>query len=238
MDPTPAGPFVVLTHNIGNGLAPPAKLIPVLRAAQADLIGLQEITAEQAAAITRDLADLYPYQIVHGEGIPGKGILSKFPIHTIERLHFYPERPDLRAIVTLPEGDLLVIVAHPRPPTLGRRGFAMSDLSRRQIARLVAHASTGAPALLLGDFNLSPRHPFYRGLQKRGWVDAFAAAGQGAGLTLPTRYLALPLVPFLRVDYIWHTAHLRAVDAWVGPATGSDHLPVLARLAWVASAPL
>jgi hypothetical protein len=39
--------------------------------------------------------------------------------------------------------------------------------------------------------------------------------------------------PFLaqRLDYIWHSSKLVALDAMVGPAGGSDHLPVLARLA-------
>jgi vancomycin resistance protein VanJ len=34
-----------------------------------------------------------------------------------------------------------------------------------------------------------------------------------------------------RVDYIWHTPDLVALEAWVGADAGSDHLPVLARLA-------
>src|SRR5689334_12886058 len=182
MASSPPGAFVVLTHNIGNGLARPADLLPVLRAAQADIIGLQEVTVAQAAAITVGLADCYPHQAVYGAGIPGKGLLSKFPIHSVEHLPFYPQRPDLRAVVALPGGDLPVIVAHPRPPTLGARGFGMSALSRRQIARLVELATAGGPALLLGDFNLTPRHPFYRSLQSRGLQDAFAEAGQGAGL--------------------------------------------------------
>jgi hypothetical protein len=32
------------------------------------------------------------------------------------------------------------------------------------------------------------------------------------------------------VDYVWHTAHFRATDSWIGPSAGSDHLPVLAEL--------
>jgi vancomycin resistance protein VanJ len=35
-----------------------------------------------------------------------------------------------------------------------------------------------------------------------------------------------------RYDYIWHTAELQALDASVGSDGGSDHLPVVARLAW------
>jgi endonuclease/exonuclease/phosphatase (EEP) superfamily protein YafD len=35
----------------------------------------------------------------------------------------------------------------------------------------------------------------------------------------------------MRFDHIWHTADLETVEAWVGPDAGSDHAPVLARIA-------
>jgi endonuclease/exonuclease/phosphatase (EEP) superfamily protein YafD len=36
--------------------------------------------------------------------------------------------------------------------------------------------------------------------------------------------------PLVRIDYIWHSAGLRALQAWQGPAIGSDHLPLQALL--------
>jgi endonuclease/exonuclease/phosphatase (EEP) superfamily protein YafD len=237
MVPTPARPFVVMTHNVGNGLAPPAGLCAMLRAAGADLIGLQEVTAAQAAALEHDLADLYPYRVLYGEGIPGKGLLSKFPLHAVERLQLYPRRPDLRATVELEGGSVLCIVAHPRPPGFHWNGFYMNAQSRTQIAALIALATAGPPAILLGDFNLTELTRLYNQIRCAGLIDAFQAAGRGAGWTLPTRYYALPLTPMLRIDYIWHTPHLHATAAWVGRNSGSDHLPVLARLAWAAAPP-
>ena len=40
----------------------------------------------------------------------------------------------------------------------------------------------------------------------------------------------VPHATGLRVDYIWHTAHFRALASWIGGNAGSDHLPVLAEL--------
>jgi endonuclease/exonuclease/phosphatase (EEP) superfamily protein YafD len=40
----------------------------------------------------------------------------------------------------------------------------------------------------------------------------------------------LSLFPVLRVDYIWYTEPIHCKSAWIGSDTGSDHLPVLARL--------
>src|SRR6478672_10889406 len=81
--------FLVMTHNAGNTLAPPDRLAAMLRESGADLIGLQEVTRLHAEAL-EGLADVYPYRVHQGDGIPGKGILSKFPLRDVEPLELYP----------------------------------------------------------------------------------------------------------------------------------------------------
>jgi endonuclease/exonuclease/phosphatase (EEP) superfamily protein YafD len=88
---------------------------------------------------------------------------------------------------------------------------------------------------------MTRRNSVYARFIAAGLRDAFAVAGTGRGWTLPRRLghsarfnhglHGLPLVPIARVDYIWFTRHLSAEAAWVGGDAGSDHLPVLARLA-------
>jgi endonuclease/exonuclease/phosphatase (EEP) superfamily protein YafD len=81
---------------------------------------------------------------------------------------------------------------------------------------------------------------------RTGLKDAFVEGGIERGHTLPKRIgpwkrlLALnrllsrlPLLPMVRVDYIWFTDPLQCERAWVGQDTGSDHLPVLATLVLV-----
>jgi endonuclease/exonuclease/phosphatase (EEP) superfamily protein YafD len=77
-------------------------------------------------------------------------------------------------------------------------------------------------------------------LVKLGLIDAFAAKGQGAGNTFPTRVGSVraasermarrKVPPIVRFDYIWNTPNIEVEAAWVGTDTGSDHAPVLARL--------
>jgi endonuclease/exonuclease/phosphatase (EEP) superfamily protein YafD len=77
-------------------------------------------------------------------------------------------------------------------------------------------------------------------LAEAGLVDAFKSAGGRGGRTFPLRpgkmrsvnhrMSWVPLPAFTRVDYIWHTRELRAIDAWVNHGAGSDHRPVFARL--------
>jgi vancomycin resistance protein VanJ len=173
-------------------------------------------------------------------GFSGKGVLSRFPIRSDEKLHLYPGRPDLRVMAELGGTTLQVLVAHPPPPRLTGGRFGFDGLAVAQLATLLELALEHAPSVLLGDFNMTPRHPLYARFVAAGLVDAFAVAGAGRGWTLPRRIgnasplqyglHRVPLPPVARVDYIWCTPEVRAEAAWVGDDGGSDHLPVGARL--------
>ena len=239
MTDNPGLAFTVMTFNVGNGLITPGRLTTLLRASTADLIGLQEVNASQEKALAL-VADLYPFQASRGTGFSGRALLSRHPIVDVDWLDFSDNRPDLRAVVGLPGAPITVLVAHPRPPRPRLRGVIFDAQTVAQIEQLIAIASSSAPALLLGDFNLTPRNPAYARLLASGLVDAFLTAGMGHGSTFPlrtgrTRWGSLPLswVPlpsFARIDYIWHTPDLVTERAWVGRRGGSDHRPVLARL--------
>ncbi len=233
--------LTAMTYNIGNGLARPAPLVALLRASGADVVGLQEMSDVQADAIRRDLRDVFPHQALYPAGFAGKGLLSRYPLLSQERLDLHPARPDLGAVIDVAGTQLTVIVAHPLPPRWGLRGVVFAAAVAAQIDALAALAVAGSPALLVGDFNFTPRNPLYNHLMLLGLHDAFGVAGQGHGWTLPARIGPssrikhrlqwVPLPPVVRIDYIWYTAPLVAEAAWVGSDAGSDHLPVLARLA-------
>jgi vancomycin resistance protein VanJ len=234
-------PLAVMTYNVGNGLAQPARLAAVLARAGADLVGLQELAASQAEAIARELSKIYPYQVLFPSGFAGKGLLSRYPVLESEQLWLYPSRPDLRVDVDVDGVRLSVLVAHPPPPRLERSGVRFDAATLHQLDALARVAGKCAPAVLLGDMNMTRRNAVYARFVKSGLADAFAVAGAGRGWTLPRRLghgarfnhglHGLPLRPVARVDYIWYTSALQAEAAWVGPDAGSDHLPVLARLA-------
>jgi len=229
-----------MTFNVGNGLAAPARMVAVLRQVGADIVGLQEVAVAQAAALERDLRDLYPYQLLTSSGFAGKGLLSRYPLIGGERLSLYPGRPDLKAVVDVDGVKLRVIIAHPPPPRPRAAGMRFDAQTLAQIEALGLLAIEHPPAVLLGDFNMTPRNQAYARLAAAGLVDAFAVAGSGRGWTLPMRVghsssfdhglQGVRLRPVARADYVWYTPPLRAEAAWVGPDGGSDHLPVLARL--------
>ncbi len=223
--------FRVMTYNVGNGLAPSQRLVRLLAASGADIVGLQELTHDQAQAIQRALRDDYPHQLLHPAGIPGKALLTRFAVRDSVLLELYPRRPDLVATLDVAGQPLQIIVAHPPPPHVSTNGIRPNDLALNQFRELVKRASAGEPTILLGDFNMRDKHDVYTLLTDAGLTDAYRSVGR-TGFTYPLRRGWFPLRPMLRLDYIWHSAHLRAIDARIGPDAGSDHLPVLADLTW------
>jgi endonuclease/exonuclease/phosphatase family metal-dependent hydrolase len=206
--------FIIMTCNVGNNRAAPEQLIPVVRDSGADLVGFQELSDIQAEALSTELGGDYPHQALYPGGFAGKAVLSRYPILESEQLHLSTVRPDLQAKIDINGKEITFIVAHPPPPR--------------------PH---------LGDFNLADWWGEYAYLRSTGLKDAFLEAGEDRGHTLPTRIgpwkrlltlnrflRGLPLTPIFRVDYIWYTEPFSCQRAWVGEDTGSDHLPVLAKL--------
>jgi vancomycin resistance protein VanJ len=244
--PAPEGAPVitVMTYNLGDGLATPDRLVALLRETSADIVGLEEVDVAAAAALTADLHDVYPYKVLHGLGIPGKGLLSRFPILQSDLLELNPGRPDLRAVLDLDGVRVTVLVAHPPPPRLARTGLRDRPGGAEQLTALVATAKAiEGPLLVLGDFNMTRMHEGYKRLEEAGLRDVYRLAGRGAGFTTPTRLATfaqrgsafgrIPLPPVLRIDYVWVSGHWQPLEAWIGGDAGSDHLPVVARVALV-----
>lgn len=237
--------ITVMTYNVGNGRARPERLTPVLGACGADVIALQEFEQGQAKAVEAGLKQIFPYQALFPNGFAGKALLSRFPICKAELLDLGPVRPDMLAVIDIDGRSLTLLNAHPPPPHPTWGGVRFDLPTWRQIQELAKLAMEADPCLLVGDFNLADTRLEYTYLRSAGLRDAFGDAGAGRGHTLPKRlgpwkrFLIInrmlswmPMLPMLRVDYIWYTQSIQVLEAWIGPDGGSDHLPVLAKVTW------
>jgi endonuclease/exonuclease/phosphatase (EEP) superfamily protein YafD len=210
------------------------KVRSMVLAAQPDLIGFQEIRPADAPALASALADEYPYSAFHPvDDFHTVGLLSRLPIESIQPLADQPLRKGFQVIVRRGEQTLGVIVAHLAPNNMPLWPFSefVAATQQRYAQRMAetnylrqAVLDRTMPTLILCDCNMTDTSETYARLSTTV-ADSFQECGWGFGHTLTVAGIPLPVQ---RVDYIWHTGELRAVDAYVGQDGGSDHLPLIA----------
>lgn len=250
LDPPAGETFRVVSFNVQGSNAELEQATEWLLQAAPDVIVLQE-TAE---GYDPRLAPLYAVY-AHEDHIEGSArVFSRYAILQRDALIIEAPGDDqsgreaLRLLLNVGGRPLAVYALHfslplrPRPTDapdadLGPEALLRYDENRRnaQIRRILRILDDeSAPFIAAGDFNMSDASLIYDELAGR-MRDSWREAGNGAGRTWPVaEAIGLPRVvqPFLRIDYIWHSAALRATAAEVGEAIGSDHLPLSATLEW------
>jgi endonuclease/exonuclease/phosphatase (EEP) superfamily protein YafD len=231
----------VATMNVGNDMAPDARLVEAVREMAPDIVAFEELNRRQAEHLAGALEDVWPYRFTFGDSYEGRGVFSRYPLHGETVLEIASNRPDARVEIEIEGQVLTLLVGHPRPPKLRGRTLDIPFALQRQLLRLADLALESSPAVLVGDFNIRPDTSIYARLRERGLVDAFAASGTGPERTFPVRLergkavagrkVRVKTPPLFRIDYVWHTPDIRSVETRVGVDTGADHLPVLSRLA-------
>ncbi|MFI0827774.1 endonuclease/exonuclease/phosphatase family protein [Streptomyces roseolus] len=219
--------LTVLQHNVADDNADPAGTARALADSGADLIALQELVDPAVAVYRRELAPRYPYHSVRGT----VGLWSRHPLDAARALDIRPRdvtepwRRALRAEVRTPHGEVAAYVVHLPSVRFGPGGLASArrDESARLLGRILAEEPSGR-VVLAGDLN--------------GTVDDRGLAPLTSLLAAPDRGLALShpaALPVVRIDQVLaRGGRVPAIRAL--PATGSDHLPVLARVALDADA--
>ncbi|GIG87571.1 endonuclease/exonuclease/phosphatase family protein [Plantactinospora endophytica] len=219
---TESGGITVVQHNASDENADPAGTARALTEARPDLIGLQELTPPALSAYAAALAPDYPYHSVRGT----VGLWSRYPLVDDRLLDIRPAgfgtdwNRALRATARMPDGDVAVYVAHLPSVRLGLPdgfGSARRDESARLLASAVA-AERLDRVILLGDLNGT--------VHDRGLAPLRAhlpSTGSAFPFSWPT---ALPVA---RIDQVM-AGSATVTDLWSLPPTGSDHLPIAARI--------
>ncbi len=213
--------LVVVQHNVSDENRDPAGTARALADSGADLVALEELVDPQVAAYEKALAADYPHHVVRGT----VGLWSKHPLSGEQVVDIKPRSVEegwsrgLRAVVRSPYGDVAAYVAHLPSVRVGVGGLASQrrDESAALLGRAIAGESVG-PVILLGDLNGVVED---RGL--RPLTSQLAFAESGFAFSFPAAF------PLARIDQVMARSaavgHIRTL-----PATGSDHLPVIARV--------
>jgi endonuclease/exonuclease/phosphatase family metal-dependent hydrolase len=235
-----------MTYNIQYGGGDLGAIARTIRAANADLVALQEVDvhwsirsafADQAGELAHTLgmsARFAPiYQLESGDASApprefGVALLTRRPAtaftnHAITRLSTQavgaepaPMPGFLEAVVEVGGVPVRVFNTH-----LDYRGDP--SVRRRQVSEMLdIIRRSNDPVLLFGDLNATPEAPELQPLFH--YLRDLWPAAQGAGHTFPSPS------PVRRIDYVLASPHFELVSATIPQPEASDHRPMVMEL--------
>lgn len=232
----PASGLVAVTYNVHSSIGRdracrPDRIVAVLREIGADIIALQEVAHCAGAGDAGDQFELFRdtlgmhgvpgLNLLYGRRRFGNVLLSRWPLHSIRRLdlsvHGREPRGAIDAEIAVGGERMRVIVTH--------LGLGRGE-RRRQVERLAGALEDGRdhPTLVMGDFNI------FGGERRLLRQLGAPVARRHCPASFPAR------MPLLGLDRIWARpgAMIQDLRAHRSPlaAIASDHLPVVARLAF------
>ncbi|MEU9157750.1 endonuclease/exonuclease/phosphatase family protein [Streptomyces sp. NPDC048417] len=215
------GDFTVATHNVNAENPDPTGTAERLAASGADVVALEELKASAVPAYEKALSATYKYRAVEGT----VGLWSKYRLTGVKAVDIkLGWTRAMRATVATPEGALAVYVAHlPSVRVKMNAGFTARQRDRSADALGEAIVDERLPrVILLGDLNGTMNDRSLNGVTSQ-MRSTQGAAGSGFGFSWPAAF------PMARIDQIM----VRGVEpesSWTLPRTGSDHLPIAARV--------
>lgn len=223
--PAATGPTLrVLSNNLLVGRANPDAIVDRVRAADPDVLFLQELTAGAETRLKQaGLEDLLPYTLIEhiDGGSRGSGIYSRFPLSEGQP---HPETfaAQPTAVLELPDGDEVeLICVHVRAPALRRDGSAPW---RCELGMLPPPGKR--PRVIAGDFNASVDHAAFRRMLRLGYADAAVQTGTGLVRTWGPTHKQ----PWLTIDHVLVSPGCAVRACAVYDIAGSDHRAVYAEI--------
>jgi vancomycin resistance protein VanJ len=213
--------LVAVQHNVSDVNADPAGTVRELLKVQPALIALEEVTPEALPAYTAAIPAEYAHHTVHGT----VGLWSRYPLVDAAPIDIRPRdfgadwNRGLRATARMPGGDVAVYVAHLPSVRIGVGGLGSGhrNESAARLGTLIA-AEPLDRVLLLGDLNYTVDDRALAPLS-----DELRTARSTFAFSWPAR------APVARIDQIMGRS-VTVTEVWTLPATGSDHLPIAARI--------
>ncbi|HVM83573.1 MAG TPA: endonuclease/exonuclease/phosphatase family protein [Candidatus Binatia bacterium] len=229
-EPSDVPTLKVMTFNLWVLNGETDRFIAYLREEKPDIVFLEETTEAHKRAIAT-LADLYPTQVTCHTGIvPCETmLLSRFPMHAQKAGPIAGALPST-AMAELDIGGrrLTAVAVHLAWPfPMGGR-----DAQREQALHFArALDDIMGPLLIGGDFNGGSWIRNQRDV--RGLARLTGEPGiHPSWPAIPIAGLAVPELLRLPIDHVLTRDGPVVISAAAGPELGSDHLPILATVAW------
>lgn len=216
--------ITVLQANVFGRNDNTALLLDLIEHEQPDLVFLQEVTDVWIAAMAQ-LEDDYP----HGHAIPrtdnfGIAVYAREPLLSVETIDSPPMGlPTLVARQAINGTTRTYVTTHPFPP-MGNEWTRARNEQLTSLGGLMN--SIEGPKVLIGDLNITMWAHHYRELIE---ATRLRNARRGFGIipTWPRKF------PFARIpiDHCLVSEGFSVLDVRAGAGIGSDHLPLIVKLA-------
>ncbi|XVV17735.1 endonuclease/exonuclease/phosphatase family protein [Actinoplanes sp. CA-131856] len=212
--------LIAVQHNASDENIDPAGTARSLMKANPDVIALEEVTFPAVTDYETTLAAAYPHHSVQGT----VALWSRYPLTEVAAIDIRPAAfgPDwnrgLRAVAQTPHGPVAVYVAHLPSVRMGVSGFDTDP--RDESAALLGDLLAAEPlprVIVLGDLNST--------VEDRGLAPVLdhVTTSRDFAFSWPARF------PVARIDQILARG-LTVTGLHTLPRTGSDHLPIAARM--------
>lgn len=225
----------VMSYNIWQDNQDMRAAVEIIQREKPDILLLQEVNGEQLKIL---LAGLNPlgmnnqFSIAY-DSVNLAAVASRFLIKKEDSL---PQKNrSQKVLLESPFGPLTVINVHGV-----RTGWSIRHKGMEALLREDIDLERG-PVILGGDFNTNEQSETFKLIEKH-LINAHEKAGCGFGFTFPAKSYNFPLLPrasfsfppFIRIDHIFHSGHFKTLRSYIlKDSGGSDHLPVVAELAFV-----
>ena len=241
----PQAKFTVASYNINYGNPNLPQVVKAIIQADADLLCLQETNRSSEATLRRMLGRKYRYHSFvraphHAAG--GFGFLSKVPLRNVK---YIPRHKGMfgayLAEVVLGGRKIQVANLHLQPMFFERSRTLVDtwralkqyeQIHSAEIAFVCGKLSKTMPVLVVGDLNSSSLMCAPQYLRSRGFVDSFASVTADADKHVTWHWKTDRAYWQYRLDYIFHSRHIRTQSSAVVRTLGSDHYLLTSSLVW------
>ncbi|MFI9466606.1 endonuclease/exonuclease/phosphatase family protein [Streptomyces sp. NPDC052492] len=215
------GDLTVATHNVNADNPDPSGTARDVAASGADVLALEELKASAVPTYRTALSGTYKYHAVVGT----VGLWSKYPLSDVKPVDIrLGWKRAMRATVDAPAGRVAVYVAH-LPSVRVKLEAGFTARQRDKSADALGEAIAGEPlenVVLLGDLNGTMNDRSLKAVTSQ-MRSTQGAVGSGFGFSWPASF------PMARIDQIL-VKGAEPESSWTLPPTGSDHLPIAARV--------
>lgn len=175
-----------------------------------------------------DIEQDYPYRaVVPREDYRGMALYSKLPILS-DSIEFLSAgaTPSIMATLLLDNAsqtEFILIATHPLAPVSG--SYYASRNAQLSAIAAKAEKLNDNPLIVAGDLNTTLWSKHYKILEEQGSL-ANARTGFGVAPTWPSLFSVFGIP----IDHVLISEHFAVEDFRIGSNTGSDHLPIIAKL--------